>query len=59
MEVALPSRREFLRQSGLGFGSLALATLLGEERATQTPAPIAAKTPAATAAPLPLVSVNS
>ena len=33
MEVALPSRREFLRQSGRGFGSLALATLLGEQRA--------------------------
>lgn len=29
IEVSLPSRRQFLRQSGFGFGSLALASMLG------------------------------
>ena len=27
-EVAIPSRRRFLQEAGLGFGSLALASLL-------------------------------
>ena len=31
IDVPLPTRRDFLRQSGLGFGTLALATLLGEQ----------------------------
>jgi hypothetical protein len=30
-DLALPARRGFLRDAGLGFGALALATLLGEE----------------------------
>jgi hypothetical protein len=33
-----PSRRQFLRQTGLGFGSLALAHLLHEQGAAQQPA---------------------
>ena len=40
----LPSRREMLRQSALGFGGLALAALLGEE-ARATPDPLAPKRP--------------
>src|SRR6202162_2532004 len=30
-ELALPSRRRFLQEAGLGFGSLALASLLHQE----------------------------
>ena len=30
-ELLLPDRRRFLRDAGLGFGGLALATLLGDE----------------------------
>jgi len=30
-DLTLPARRQFLREAGLGFGSLALASLLGEE----------------------------
>ena len=30
-DLALPARRQFLREAGLGFGALALASLLGEE----------------------------
>ena len=30
-ELLLPGRRQFLRDAGLGFGGLALASLLGEE----------------------------
>jgi hypothetical protein len=33
IDLHIPSRRAFLRKSGLGFGSLALATMLGEHRA--------------------------
>src|ERR1700676_4651347 len=34
--LALPSRRRFLQQAGLGFGSLALATLLHEQAHAQS-----------------------
>ena len=34
-----PSRRQFLRQAGLGFGSLALTHLLHEQAAAQTAGP--------------------
>ena len=37
-EIALPGRRRFLQEAGLGFGSLALASLLQGEAAT-APAP--------------------
>ncbi|MFM8985405.1 MAG: DUF1501 domain-containing protein [Planctomycetia bacterium] len=43
-ELALPGRRRFLREAGLGFGGLALAALLGEESrasAVAGPAPAA------------------
>ncbi|MFM8292547.1 MAG: hypothetical protein ACKOC4_12735, partial [Planctomycetia bacterium] len=43
-ELALPGRRRFLREAGLGFGGLALAALLGEESrasAVVGPAPAA------------------
>jgi hypothetical protein len=51
-ELELPRRRRFLQRSGLGFGSLALASLLHEESRGQDPAPAAApaSTPS-TAAP--------
>ena len=35
-DLALPARRRFLREAGLGFGTLALATLLGEESLAAT-----------------------
>ena len=35
-EVFLPERRQFLRDSGLGFGSLALAAVLGRDAAANT-----------------------
>jgi len=35
-DLALPARRRFLREAGLGFGTLALATLLGEESQAAT-----------------------
>lgn len=46
-EMELPSRRRFLQQAGLGFGSLALADLLkGEASAAPLPAdPLALKSP--------------
>ncbi len=37
-DLMLPARRQFLRESGLGFGSIALATLLGEESRANTSA---------------------
>jgi hypothetical protein len=45
--LAIPSRRSFLQQAGLGFGSLALATLLHEQsRAQPAPAnPLAPRPP--------------
>ncbi len=46
-ELALPSRRRFLQQAGLGFGSLALASLLGQEASAAPPRldPLALKPP--------------
>lgn len=41
-ELALPSRRRFLQQTGLGFGSLALASMLHDQAAAN---PLAAKQP--------------
>ena len=35
-ELLLPSRRRFLSESGLGFGALALASLLGRDAAANT-----------------------
>ena len=35
-ELLLPARRSFLRDAGLGFGGLALASLLGEESRANT-----------------------
>jgi len=35
-ELVLPSRRRFLSESGLGFGALALASLLGRDAAANT-----------------------
>ena len=35
-ELLLPSRRQFLAESGLGFGALALASLLGRDAAANT-----------------------
>ncbi len=35
-ELLLPARRQFLRDSGLGFGALALASLLGRDTAANT-----------------------
>jgi len=37
--AALPARRRFLRDAGLGFGSLALASLLNEDARADPPAP--------------------
>jgi hypothetical protein len=37
-ELLLPSRRRFLSESGLGFGALALASLLGRDAAANTSA---------------------
>jgi hypothetical protein len=44
---ALPPRRRFLREAGLGFGSLALASMLGEEARASLPAaaPLAPRAP--------------
>ncbi len=36
----LPSRRRFLQQSSLGFGSVALASMLAEQQAKAAPAPL-------------------
>ena len=36
----LPSRRRFLQQSSLGFGSVALASMLAEQQAKGAPAPL-------------------
>jgi hypothetical protein len=36
----LPSRRRFLQQSSLGFGSVALASILAEQQAKAAPAPL-------------------
>ena len=36
LRLILPARRQFLRDAGLGFGSLALAALLGEESRAAT-----------------------
>jgi hypothetical protein len=36
LRLALPARRQFLRDSGLGFGALALSALLGEESQAAT-----------------------
>jgi hypothetical protein len=45
-DLALPNRRRFLQEAGLGFGSLALASLLHEEsRAAATVDPLALKQP--------------
>src|SRR5437879_1659076 len=41
-ELRLPARRRFLQQTGLGFGSLALASLLNQETAAN---PLALKQP--------------
>ena len=41
-ELALPSRRRFLQEAGLGFGSLALASLLNEQAGAN---PLEAKPP--------------
>lgn len=41
-ELSLPSRRRFLQQAGLGFGSLALASMLHEQAAAN---PLALKQP--------------
>ena len=35
-DLVLPARRQFLREAGLGFGALALASLLGEESRAAT-----------------------
>ena len=35
-ELLLPTRRRFLHDAGLGFGGLALASLLGEESLANT-----------------------
>ncbi len=43
-ELRLPSRRGFLRQSGLGFGSLALASMLSDNASSATN-PLAPKPP--------------
>ncbi len=43
-ELVLPSRRKFLQQSGLGFGSLALASMLSDN-ASAAPNPLAPKPP--------------
>ena len=37
-ELRLPGRRQFLRDSGLGFGALALAQLLGSSSTARTSA---------------------
>src|SRR6187399_2415916 len=44
-ELSLPSRRRFLQEAGLGFGSLALAGLLNDELQSAPPAadPLALK----------------
>ncbi len=52
-EIQLPERRRFLQQSGLGFSSLALASLLHSESSAQDPAP-APSAPPAPADPLAL-----
>src|SRR5687768_4071935 len=39
-ELALPNRRHFLQQAGLGFGSVALATMLGEQSGSAATPPI-------------------
>ncbi|MBX9680475.1 MAG: DUF1501 domain-containing protein [Gemmataceae bacterium] len=45
-ELSLPNRRRFLQQAGLGFGSLALGSLLHEQSAANTPAnPLAPRAP--------------
>ena len=42
--LALPTRRRFLQESGLGFGSLALATMLHDDlRGASVAEPLAAK----------------
>ena len=46
--IALPPRRQFLRQAGLGFGSLALASMLHRDTSA---APIAANDPLALKSP--------
>jgi hypothetical protein len=45
-EMSLPNRRRFLQQTGLGFGSLALGSLLHERSAAEAPAnPLALRAP--------------
>src|ERR1700733_12497788 len=46
-DLALPSRRRFLAESGLGFGSLALASMLHQEAQAKPAAidPLALKQP--------------
>src|SRR5687768_6043846 len=47
-ELSLPSRRQFLKNAGLGFGSLALASMLNEESQAAGSAavnPLLARTP--------------
>ena len=45
-DLQLPSRRSFLQEAGLGFGSLALAGLLqGESSGDQAAGPLALKAP--------------
>ena len=45
-ELSLPNRRRFLQQAGLGFGSLALGSLLHEQSSANTPAnPLAPRAP--------------
>ena len=47
-DLALPPRRQFLQQAGLGFGSLALASMLHQEtNAAPTPNadPLALRSP--------------
>ena len=46
--LQLPARRDFLRQAGLGFGSLALASLLHQESPGAAPLandPLSLKSP--------------
>ena len=47
-ELSLPARRRFLQEAGMGFGSLALASLLSRESPAAAPAaadPLALKQP--------------
>lgn len=45
MNALEATRRQFLRRSGLGFGSAALATLLADARGAERTDPLAPKKP--------------